>query len=54
MRTSGGGREIWMTALPLGFLIVFLVFSAGGPKPFLKILEGALQSPLEWFRDLFR
>ena len=54
MRTSGSDKELWMTTVPLGFLVLFLVFTAGGPKPFLKLVEATLHTPLEWLIDLFR
>ena len=52
MRTSGGGREIWMTAIPLGFLLFFVVFATGGLKPFLSLLEGTLRASIEWVVNL--
>lgn len=54
MRTTGSDKELWMTAVPLGFLIFFLVFAAGGPKPFLRILEGMLQGSIDWLSTVVR
>ena len=54
MRTTGGDKELWMTAVPLSFLIFFLILTAGGPKPFLKVLEGMLEGSMEWLSALVR
>jgi hypothetical protein len=54
MRTTGSDKELWMTAVPLGFLIFFVIFATGGPKPFLKLVEGMLQTPIEWVSNLLR
>jgi hypothetical protein len=54
MRTTGSDKELWMTAVPLGFLIFFLILTAGGPKPFLRALEGMLEGSIEWLSTLVR
>jgi hypothetical protein len=49
MRTSGGGgRDGWMTAIPIGLLVLFLVMASGGPTPFLRSVEATLRSFFEW------
>jgi len=53
MTTSGGGgRDFLMTAVPLGMLVVFVMFMAGGPASSLAWLEGLLRSMLDWVRHL--
>ena len=48
MRTSGGGREGWMTAIPIAVIVLFAVVAAGGPKQLLKNMEKQLRSTVEW------
>ena len=53
MTTSGGGRRDYlMTAVPLGMLVMFIIFMAGGPSSSLAWIEGVLRSMLEWVRQL--
>jgi len=49
MRTSGSGAsDVWMTAIPIAILIVFVTALAGGPSEFLQTIEGILRSIAEW------
>ena len=48
MRTSGSGREGWMTAIPIAILLLFAIIVAGGPKELLKAMEQKLQSTVDW------
>ena len=52
MRTSGGGRDNWMTVVPIGLLVFFLVMASGGPAPFLRGVEATLRSFFEWVRGI--
>ena len=53
MRASGtGGRDGWMTAVPLGMLVVFVVWMAGGPKSSMAWLEGVVRSTVVWIKDV--
>jgi hypothetical protein len=52
MRTSGTHKELWMTAVPLGFLFFFIVFASGGAKPFLSLLEETLRASIDWVVNL--
>jgi hypothetical protein len=55
MRTSGaGGKDIMMTAVPLGMLVLFAVWMAGGPKASVRWLETILGSTMTWVSDLVR
>jgi hypothetical protein len=55
MRTSGAGaRDGLMTAVPLGMLVVFVVWMAGGPKATVAWLEGVLRSTVVWVKDVMR
>jgi hypothetical protein len=54
MRTSGGGREGWMTTIPLAIMLVFAIVVAGGPKELLKYVERHLQSTVDWTLELMR
>ena len=55
MRTSGsGGRDGLMTAVPLGMLLLFAVWMAGGPKESVRWLESVLGSMFAWVHDLVR
>jgi hypothetical protein len=55
MRTSGsGGRDGLMTAVPLGMLVLFAVWMAGGPKESVRWLESVLGSMFAWVRELVR
>ncbi len=48
MRTSGGGREGWMTAIPIAIMLLYLAIFAGGPKALLKATERQLRTTVEW------
>ena len=48
MRTSGSGREGWMTTIPILILLLFATIAAGGPKELLKVMERKLQSTVDW------
>jgi len=52
MRTSGAGREGWMTAIPLAILLLFLVIIAGGPVDLLKWMERSLEQVVTWVSDM--
>ena len=52
MRTSGGGREGWMTAVPLLVLVFFAVVIAGGPEDLLKFVERSLEKVVSWVAEL--
>ena len=53
MTTSGGGRRDYlMTAVPLGMLVMFIMFMAGGPSSSLAWIEGVLRSMLDWVTQL--
>jgi hypothetical protein len=55
MRTSGAGaRDGLMTAVPLGMLVVFVVWMAGGPKATMAWLEGVLHSTVVWVKDVMK
>jgi hypothetical protein len=54
MRTSGGGGEGWMTAIPIAVIVLFAVIASGGPKGFLKSVERQLRSTVEWSVQLVR
>ena len=55
MRTSGGtGRDHLMTAVPIGMLVLFGVFMAGGPVEALLWLEHVLRGLLEWATSIVR
>jgi hypothetical protein len=52
MRTSGKGREGWMTAIPLAVLVIVAVFMAGGPEDFLKMMERSLEKMVNWVSEM--
>jgi hypothetical protein len=52
MRTSGAGREGWMTAVPIAVLVFFAVILAGGPEDLLKIMERSLEKLVQWVTEL--
>ena len=52
MRTSGAGRDVWMTAIPLAILVVFAVFISGGPHDFLKLMERSLERVVTWVSEV--
>lgn len=52
MRTSGGGKEGWMTAIPIAVLVVVLTIIVGGPSALLSLLEGYLRALVEWVGKL--
>lgn len=55
MRASGGGgSDTLMTTVPLGILVIFVVFMFGGPAAFMKTSEAMLRSLVEWFATMFR
>jgi hypothetical protein len=43
-----------MTAVPLGMLLVFAIWMAGGPRESVKWLESVLGSMFSWVGDLVR
>lgn len=51
MRTSGQGREGWMTAIPLAILLLFGVVAAGGPHDLLKLMERSLERVVAWVAE---
>jgi hypothetical protein len=54
MQTSGSGKDLWMTAVPVACLALFILVAFGGPKPFLAALEDILRVPFEWVTNLTR
>jgi hypothetical protein len=52
MRTSGEGREGWMTAIPLAILVLFAMIIAGGPGELLDTMEHSLEKMVKWVSDL--
>ena len=54
MRTSGVGREGWMTIIPLAVILLFSTVVAGGPKELLVSIEKMLRSGVEWAVNLTR
>lgn len=52
MRTSGAGREGWMTAIPLAVLVLFAVIIAGGPEDLLKWMERSLEKVVTWASEM--
>jgi hypothetical protein len=52
MRTSGVGREGWMTAVPLGVLVLFVLIIAGGPHDLLRMMERTIEAFIQWVTDL--
>ena len=55
MRTSGmSGRDGLMTAVPLGMLVVFVVWMSGGPRASFGWLESVLRPMFAWVSDLVR
>jgi hypothetical protein len=48
MRTSGGGREGWMTAIPIAVILLFVTVVAGGPNELLKVMDRQLRLAVEW------
>lgn len=54
MRTSGVGREGWMTIIPLTVILLFSTLVAGGPKQLLISVEKMLRSGVEWAVNLTR
>jgi hypothetical protein len=48
MRTSGGGRDHWMTAVPLAVLLLFCLVAAGGPNKLLIKIERGLATVVSW------
>lgn len=51
MRTSGVGREGWMTLVPLGVLVLFGVFIAGGPHDLLRMMERTIEALIQWVSE---
>jgi hypothetical protein len=43
-----------MTAVPLGMLVLFVIWMAGGPRASVRWLESMLGSTFTWVRDLVR
>lgn len=52
MRTSGVGREGWMTMIPLGVLVLFALFIAGGPHDLLRMMERTIEAVIQWVSEL--
>ena len=52
MRTSGSGRDGWMTIVPVGILVFFLVLIAGGPREALVLVEHYLEAFADWVSHL--
>ena len=53
MRTSGaGGRDGFMTAVPLLMLVLFVVWMAGGPRATIALLEYGLRALFLWVNEL--
>jgi len=52
MRTSGAGREGWMTAIPLAILVLFAIIVAGGPEDLLKTMERSLEKMVDWVSEI--
>lgn len=52
MRTSGAGREGWMTAVPLGVLVLVATYIAGGPHDLLRIMERTMEAVVQWVSEL--
>ena len=52
MRTSGGGRDGMMTAIPIIMLVVFVVTMSGGTGSTLAWLEDLLRGCVEGFARL--
>jgi hypothetical protein len=52
MRTSGAGREGWMTAIPLAVLLLFGVIVAGGPHRLLRTMERSLERMVQWVSEM--
>lgn len=52
MRTSGAGREGWMTAIPLAVLVLFALVVAGGPQDLLRTMERSLEKMVNWVSEL--
>lgn len=52
MRTSGAGREGWMTTIPLAVLVLFAVIVAGGPEDLLRTMERSLEKMVNWVSEL--
>jgi hypothetical protein len=53
MKTSGSGREGWMTTIPIAILLLYLMVFAGGPKELLKAAERQLQNTVEWSKQVW-
>ena len=47
MRTSGGGRDGMMTAVPLIMLVAFVITMSGGAGSSLAWIEGVLRGCME-------
>ena len=47
MRTSGGGRDGMMTAIPLIMLVLFVITMSGGAGSSLAWVEGVLRGFVE-------
>ncbi len=52
MRSGGTGRDSLMTAVPIGMLVVFGIYMAGGLTEALRWLEHVLRGLLEWATSL--
>jgi hypothetical protein len=55
MRASGaGGSDRLMTVVPLGMLVLVIVWISGGPKASLAWIENFLRALGEWVAGLAR
>jgi hypothetical protein len=52
MRTSGTGRDGWMTIIPLAILVFFGIVIAGGPREAMVWIEHYLEAFVDWISHL--
>jgi hypothetical protein len=52
MRTSGTGRDGWMTIIPILVLVFFGVVMVGGPRETLVFIERSLEAFVNWVSKL--
>lgn len=52
MRTSGTGREGWMTTVPILMVVLFVAAVLGGPREVLKTVENYLGAIVSWVTQL--
>ena len=48
MRTSGAGRDGWMTTVPILMLVLFVAVVLGGPREVLRMVVGYLAAVVAW------